>query len=226
MPVVRGRDLHKRYHGGDAPMVVLDGVNIDLAEGELVVVRGASGSGKTTLLNMLGALDRVDSGELRILDQDLGPMDGDGMTRLRAQHIGFVFQFHNLIPSLTAEENVLCGLHSARPQRKGDVELARQALAQVGLAGLHMRFPSRLSGGQQQRVAIARALVKQPQLLLADEPTGSLDEATGGAVLELLAQIRRASRTAVVLVTHNPALDRYADRVLHMRAGRLVAAGG
>ena len=220
-PMIRLSKLCKRYWVADELTPVLRAVDLTVPRGDMVVIRGISGSGKTTLLNIMGGLDNVDEGEIEVAGLPLHSMRFAELTRFRAERIGFVFQFHNLIPTLTVQENVLSGLEAMRPLKRGDQALARDYLARVGLAGHEDKFPARLSGGQQQRVAIARALIKEPAVVLADEPTGSLDEETGAAVMGLLRQLQAEKQTTVVIVTHNPELGRHANQVYEMRSGHL-----
>ena len=216
-PVVRIVDLWKEYReDGQVTTQALRGVNLDVAPGEVLALFGKSGSGKTTLLNMIAGLDRPTRGTVEIAGRDLEVLGEPGRTELRRNRLGFVFQFFNLLPTLTAFENVYLALELAG---KPDPELARSALARLGLAGKESRYPHELSGGEQQRVAIARAVVKQPALILADEPTGNLDTATGTEILELLSERCRESSMSLVMVTHTPLACRYADRILTMVDG-------
>jgi putative ABC transport system ATP-binding protein len=191
-------------------------VDLDVAAGEFLVLLGASGSGKSTLLNLLGGLDRPTSGELWFQDQRLTEADDDTLTRYRRDHVGFVFQFYNLIPSLTAAENVALVTEIA-----ADPMPVYEALALVALLPRRDHFPSQLSGGEQQRVAIARAVVKRPRLLLCDEPTGALDYATGKLVLEVIARINQELGTTAIVITHNAAIAGMADRVVRLVDGRI-----
>jgi putative ABC transport system ATP-binding protein len=192
-------------------------VDLDIARGEFVVLLGASGSGKSTLLNILGGLDVPTRGELRFADHVLSGAGEAELTRYRREHVGFVFQFYNLIPSLTVHENVaLVTDIAAHPMPVDD------ALAWVGLGERRDHFPSQLSGGEQQRVAIARAIVKQPELLLCDEPTGALDYATGKRVLEVIAKVNAELGTTAVVITHNVAIAGMADRVIRLADGRVA----
>jgi len=202
---------------GDVEVPALIDVSLDLRAGELVVLLGASGSGKSTLLNILGGLDVPTSGRVRYLDHELTGASEDELTRFRREHVGFVFQFYNLIPSLTALENV--ALVTEIAERPLD---PAEALALVGLGERSRHFPAQLSGGEQQRVAIARAVAKRPDVLLCDEPTGALDYATGKVVLEVLARVNRDLGTTTALITHNAAIAAMADRVVHMSSGRIV----
>jgi putative ABC transport system ATP-binding protein len=212
--VVRG--LSKVYGSGHAAVRALAGVDFDLFPGELVVLLGASGSGKSTLVNVLGGLDSPSAGEVRYRGWDLGRADEAGLTRYRRDVVGFVFQFYNLIPSLTARENVALITEIARrPMPPED------ALALVGLTPRSDHFPAQLSGGEQQRVAIARAIAKRPEVLLCDEPTGALDVRTGITVLEAIQRINRELGTLAVIITHNAVIAEMADRVFTLSDGRI-----
>jgi putative ABC transport system ATP-binding protein len=215
--VFEARGLEKVYRTGDVSVAALRGVDLELYQGELVVLLGPSGSGKSTLLNVLGGLDTPTAGQVRWRDHDLATADDAALTRFRRDHVGFVFQFYNLVPSLTARENVALAAEIAR-----DPMPAEEALALVGLSDRLDHFPSQLSGGQQQRVAIARAIVKRPDVLLCDEPTGALDAATGRLVLEALVGVNRDLGTTAVLITHNATIGALADRVLHVHDGRIA----
>lgn len=219
--LVRVRGLAKTYGEGHAAVRVLDGADLDVARGEFVAVVGRSGSGKSTLLHLLGGLDRPDAGEIELDGARLDRLDERGLTDVRRRGVGFVFQAFHLLPELSGTENVLL---PARLARDG-VEAAPRAaelIERLGLRDVARRLPSELSGGEQQRLAVARALVNDPSLLLADEPTGNLDEESGAAVLELLRSAADSGR-AVVLVTHDRAATALADRVLRLDAGRLVS---
>jgi putative ABC transport system ATP-binding protein len=216
-PVFRARGLTKVYRMGDVEVQALRGVDLDLFEGELVVLLGPSGSGKSTLLNILGGLDAPTAGYVHFRDHDLTGADERALTRFRREHVGFVFQFYNLIPSLTALENVEIVTEIAEhPMRAAD------ALALVGLADRADHFPAQLSGGEQQRVAIARAVAKKPDVLLCDEPTGALDYATGKLVLRVLQDVNRELGTTTAVITHNAAIAGMADRVIRMGSGTIV----
>lgn len=216
-PLFHARGLTKTYHMGEVEVHALQGVDLDLFERELVVILGPSGSGKSTLLNILGGLDAPTSGTVRFKDHDLVGADERELTRYRREHVGFVFQFYNLIPSLTALENV--ALVTEIAERPMD---PAEALRQVRLGDRLDHFPSQLSGGEQQRVAIARAIAKGPDVLLCDEPTGALDAETGKIVLEALTAVNEALGTATVIITHNAPIAGLADRVLRMRSGRIA----
>jgi putative ABC transport system ATP-binding protein len=214
--VLRGVGLTKLYKMGEVDVHALRGVDLDLYEGEFLVLLGPSGSGKSTLLNILGGLDAPTSGEVFYGEQRLDTGDDAGLTRYRREHVGFIFQFYNLIPSLTARENVELVTEISR-----DPMTSRQALQLVGLEDRMDHFPAQLSGGEQQRVAIARAIAKQPKLLLCDEPTGALDIKTGKVVLIVLERINRELGTATAVITHNAAIAKMADRVVTMADGRI-----
>ena len=217
-PVLRARGLTKVYRTGEVEVHALRGVDLDLFGGELVVLLGPSGSGKSTLFNILGGLDVPTSGDLVYKDHDLLRADAAELTRYRCEHVGFVFQFYNLIPALTARENVsLVTELVERSMRPED------ALGLVGLRDRMDHFPSELSGGEQQRVAIARAVAKLPDILLCDEPTGALDVETGRLVLDALLRVNRELRTTAALITHNAAIAGIADRVLHFTHGRIAS---
>jgi putative ABC transport system ATP-binding protein len=214
LPVLTARDLVKTYESAGGSVHALRGVDFDLACGDFVVLLGPSGSGKSTLLNVIGGLDRATGGRLLFGERDLAALDEPALTLYRRHHVGFVFQSYNLIPSLTAGENVALGAVGAVRALS-----AEDALKLIGVADLRDRFPAQLSGGEQQRVAVARAVVKQPDLLLCDEPTGALDCKTGVMVLEALDRVNREFATPVVLVTHNAVIAGMADRVVHLADG-------
>jgi putative ABC transport system ATP-binding protein len=216
LPAIRTRGLAKVYRTGDVEVHALRGVDLELRAGELVVLLGPSGSGKSTLLNILGGLDSATSGEVWFRDRDLTHIDDRGLTRFRREHVGFVFQFYNLIPSLTAAENVALVTEIATAPMAPE-----EALALVGLGERIHHFPAQLSGGEQQRVAIARAIAKRPDVLLCDEPTGALDSQTGVLVLEAIERIHAELGTTTVLITHNAVIAEMSDRVLVMGDGRI-----
>jgi len=215
--VFTARALTKTYVMGEVTVQALRGVDFDLFEGEFVVLLGPSGSGKSTLLNILGGLDVPTAGEVIYRDHNLTQADDRALTVYRREHVGFVFQFYNLIPSLTARENVALvteiAAHPMRPE---------EALGLVGLGHRLDHFPAQLSGGEQQRVAIARAIAKRPEVLLCDEPTGALDLSTGALVLEALERVNRELGTATAVITHNAAIAAMADRVVRIADGRVV----
>jgi putative ABC transport system ATP-binding protein len=217
-PLFYARGLTKTYRMGEVDVHALQGVDLDLLNGEFVVILGPSGSGKSTLLNILGGLDAPTNGTVTFRDHDLVQADERELTRYRREHVGFVFQFYNLIPSLTALENVaLVTELSEHPMPPAE------ALARVGLAARAHHFPSQMSGGEQQRVAIARAIAKRPDVLLCDEPTGALDAETGKIVLEALMTVNTELGTTTVVITHNEPIARLGDRVLRMRSGKIVS---
>jgi putative ABC transport system ATP-binding protein len=214
--VFQTRGLTKTYDQGEVQVHALRGVDLDLYGGELVVMLGASGSGKSTLLNILGGLDVPSTGEVRYRDFDLSTAGDRELTRYRREHVGFVFQFYNLIPSLTARENV-----AAVTEIATNPMTPEEALELVGLKSRIDHFPAQLSGGEQQRVAIARAIAKRPDVLLCDEPTGALDSATGVLVLEALDKANRETGTTTVIITHNASIAGMADRVITLSDGNI-----
>jgi putative ABC transport system ATP-binding protein len=215
-PLFRARGIGKTYRTGAVEVVALRDVDLDVAEGEFVVLLGPSGSGKSTLLNILGGLDVASSGELLFDGQDLGRADEDTLTAYRRRHVGFVFQFYNLIPSLTVRENVALVTDIVDAPMPID-----EAIDRVGLTPRRDHFPAQLSGGEQQRVAIARAIVKRPKVLLCDEPTGALDYQTGKLVLEVIAHVNEQIGTTAIVITHNAAIAQMADRVVYLGDGRI-----
>ena len=217
MAFVEFRDVRKVYRMGEVEVAAVDGMSFDIEQGEFVVVVGPSGSGKTTLLNMLGGMDSCTSGTIRLDGREVSSFSEKELTFYRRLDIGFVFQFYNLVQNLTALENV-----ELASQICPDPLDAATVLRQVGLEHRLDNFPSQLSGGEQQRVAIARALAKNPKLLLADEPTGALDYKTGKAILKLLQDTCETTGKTVVLITHNSAFTDIADRVIHIREGKVV----
>ncbi|HEX7331311.1 MAG TPA: ABC transporter ATP-binding protein [Pyrinomonadaceae bacterium] len=217
-PAFVARGISKVYQMGDVQVHALRSVDLELYDGELVVILGASGSGKSTLLNILGGLDVPTAGEVFYRDHNLTIDDDTELTRYRREHVGFVFQFYNLIASLTALENVELVTDIAdKPMR------AEEALELVGLSDRMNHFPAQLSGGEQQRVAIARAVAKRPDVLLCDEPTGALDYTTGKLVLEAIERVNRELKTTTAIITHNAAIADMADRVLQMRSGSIAS---
>jgi putative ABC transport system ATP-binding protein len=215
--IFSGTDLRKIYRTGETEVHALRGIDLAIPGGEVLVLLGPSGSGKSTLLNIVGGLDRPTSGTLHYKGTELTAFSDAELTRFRRANIGFIFQFYNLIPSLTAEENVRLVTDIAENPMP-----AADALALVGLADRCDHYPAQLSGGEQQRVAVARAVAKQPGVLLCDEPTGALDSATGVRVLETLARANRELGTTLVIITHNAGIAAMADRVLHFLDGRIA----
>ena len=215
------RGLTKTYPSGDTRLRVLDSVDLDLGRGEIVALLGSSGCGKTTLLNLLSAIDAPDGGEVRIDGSAIHDLAEPAKTLFRRHHIGFVFQFFNLIPTLTVGENIALPLELVGLPPNACRSRADELLAAVGLAGYADRYPETLSGGEQQRTAVARALAHRPKLLLADEPTGNLDARTGESVIALLTGLAREQDTAMLIVTHSVDVAAAADRVLRLHAGRL-----
>lgn len=214
---IRIVDLWKRYYDGDGQgFAALQGTSLEIASGELVALYGASGSGKTTFLNLLAGLDQPTSGTIEINGQRIDILGEKGRTQLRRHRLGFVFQFFNLLPTLTAQENIALALEL---MGKPDESAVADMLNDVGLKGKEHRYPYQLSGGEQQRVAIARALVKKPALILADEPTGNLDSHTGVRILELLTSRCRERGTTLVIATHSALTCRFVTRVVHMEDG-------
>jgi putative ABC transport system ATP-binding protein len=214
--VFRARGLAKTYHTGEVDVLALREVDLDIVRGEFVVLLGASGSGKSTLLNILGGLDLPTRGEVRFGDHMLSGASEAELTTYRREHVGFVFQFYNLIPSLTVRENLALVTDICANPMPID-----EAIDLVGLTPRRDHFPAQLSGGEQQRVAIARAIVKRPQVLLCDEPTGALDYTTGKLVLEVIERINRELGTTAVVITHNAAIAGMADRVIYLSDGRI-----
>ncbi|SMQ73699.1 putative ABC transport system ATP-binding protein [Altererythrobacter xiamenensis] len=212
-----GRDLRKTYVTGATEVHALRGVDFDIRKGEILVLLGPSGSGKSTWLNIVGGLDRPTAGTLHYADTELTALNERELTRFRRAQIGFIFQFYNLIPSLTAEENVRLVTDIAENPMEPE-----EALARVGLAERRHHFPAQLSGGEQQRVAVARAIAKQPGVLLCDEPTGALDSQTGVRVLETLEAANRELETTLLIITHNAGIAAMADRVFHFLDGQIA----
>jgi putative ABC transport system ATP-binding protein len=220
--IVQVENLSKVFQEGDSQRIVLNQVNLLLEPGEFVVLLGQSGSGKSTLLNLISGIDQPSQGTIRINGIAITELDERSRTLLRRDHIGFVFQFFNLIPTLTVLENVTLPQELSGRSAKDAQHSASHLLDQVGLLDRKDTFPDKLSGGQQQRVAIARALAHAPQLVLADEPTGNLDEDTGSRVLELLLDLTRKTQNTLIMATHNPEIARHADRIFRVQDGHLV----
>ncbi len=217
MSFIEFEDVKKVYCTGELEIDALRGISFSVEKGEIAVILGESGAGKTTLLNILGGMDRLTSGSVRLDGQTISDFSGRQLTRYRRHDVGFVFQFYNLIPNLTARENV-----SMATQLCNNSSDSAEVLASVGLSERLDNFPSQLSGGEQQRVAIARALAKKPKLLLCDEPTGALDYMTGKSILKLLQDTGRKNDMTIVIITHNQALTAMADRIIKVRAGKVT----
>jgi lipoprotein-releasing system ATP-binding protein len=224
VPFVEVTSLNKRYRVGSQEIHVLRDLALVVERGEMVAIVGASGVGKSTLLHLIGGLDRIDSGRVVIDGQDIGAMSDTSRVAFRNRQVGFVFQFHHLLPEFSALENAEMPMRIARRPLIEAREVARRLLTRVGLAERLDHRPSMLSGGEQQRVAVARALVMQPSLVLADEPTGDLDEATGESLHALVRDMHREAGLTSVIATHNPRLAAACDRVLRLEGGRLVSA--
>jgi putative ABC transport system ATP-binding protein len=221
-PAIETHDLHMHYGQGSTQVRALDGIDLVIQEGEMVSIMGPSGSGKSTLLHIVGALESPSSGTVAVAGVRYEGMDDGELTALRRDHIGFVFQFFNLLPSLTAEENVTLPAVIAKRHDPAIRERARALLERVRLADRMDHLPAELSGGQQQRVSIARALLLSPELVLADEPTGNLDTKSGREVLRVLRELNREEGHTIVMVTHDPAAAAAADRVIFLRDGKLA----
>ena len=217
MEYISLQNVCKNYRMGEVTIKAADSVSFDIRKGEFAVVVGASGAGKTTVLNILGGMDTPDSGQIFVDSEDIATFSAKQLTDYRRYNIGFIFQFYNLIPNLTAKENVELATELCHEKKDGE-----QTLIDVGLKDRLNNFPAQLSGGEQQRVSIARALAKEPKLLLCDEPTGALDYNTGKTILKLLQDTCRQKGMTVVLITHNQAIVPMADRVIEMKSGRVV----
>jgi lipoprotein-releasing system ATP-binding protein len=226
MLAIRASNLSKTYQGEAAPVAVFRNLSFELPEGVFAAIMGPSGVGKSTLLHLLGGIDRPDSGSVEVLGTSLAEMPAEERARFRNARIGFVFQFHHLLPEFTAEENVafphrIAGVSDGEARRR-----ARELLARVGLAGREAHRPRALSGGEQQRVAVARALAREPGLLLADEPTGNLDSVSAAHVFDLIEELHRERRMSTVLVTHNPDLAKRCDKIFTMSREGITPAPG
>jgi len=224
--IVRVAGVTKQYRKGRQSVEVLHGVDLDIADGEFCALMGPSGSGKTTLLNLIGGLDQPDRGEIGVAGQRIDRMSSRDLARWRAAHVGFIFQFYNLMPVLTAQRNVELPLLLKRMSARERRERARLALEIVGLADRAGHRPGELSGGQQQRVAIARAIVSDPSLLLADEPTGDLDRDTANEILDLLQTLNQRHGKTILMVTHDAAAAERASRLVHLDKGRILDGSG
>jgi putative ABC transport system ATP-binding protein len=225
-PLIRLVDIHKQYETpGGQPVPVLHGISLEINAGEFVCLMGQSGSGKSTLMNILGCLDVPSSGSYFLEGEAVSAMTSDQLAALRNRNLGFVFQGFNLLKRMTAIENVALPMTYAGVAREESLARALEKLKLTGLDGFANRLPNELSGGQQQRVAIARALVMQPQVLLADEPTGNLDTATSNEVMELIATLNRKENITVILVTHEPDIARFGSRLIRLKDGRVIFDG-
>ena len=217
MSFIEFRDVSKQYIMGEVTINAVDGADFEIEEGELAIIVGASGAGKTTILNILGGMDSASGGQVWVDDEDITRYGNRRLIEYRRNQVGFVFQFYNLIPNLTALENV-----EIATQLSADPLPPAEVLEQVGLEERLNNFPAQLSGGEQQRVSIARALAKNPRLLLCDEPTGALDDVTGKQILQLLQKTCRETGTTVIIITHNSLFEPIADRVIRMRSGKIA----
>lgn len=219
--MIEARDLTKILTSGNHQLEILKGINLTVPRGEVLAIEGPSGSGKSTLLGLLAGFDSPTKGSIKIDGEEITGLDEDQLAILRGRKLGFVFQSYNLIPTLTAEENVMLPLElrgdSTNPQQR-----SRELLSSVGLKDRASHYPAQLSGGEQQRVALARAFACSPSILLADEPTGNLDSATGSIVLEMLLKLNRSEGATLVIVTHDPALSGLTDRIVHLRDGQII----
>lgn len=220
MNIIEVKSLYKSYMEDEVAKVqVLKGVNINIKQGEFVAILGPSGSGKSTFLNMIGGMDLPDKGQIIIDTMDITKLNDNNLSDFRLHKIGFIFQFFNLIPMLTANENI--SLPSEVKNKKKDIEYINMLIAKLGLKDRENHYPAQLSGGEQQRVAIARALVNKPRIILADEPTGNLDSKNSKAVIELLKEISEEMKLTIILITHDKEIASYADRILNMMDGVL-----
>ncbi|MCP4656257.1 MAG: ABC transporter ATP-binding protein [bacterium] len=220
--IVRVHDVHKIYSRGSEKIDVLQGVSLEVPKGDFLALMGPSGSGKTTLLNLLGGLDRPTSGTVEVAGENVGRASGRKLAKWRARHVGFVFQFYNLLPVLTAERNVELPLYLTRLSRKQRKQHVATALGVVGLADRARHYPRQLSGGQEQRVGIARAIVSDPTLLVCDEPTGDLDRDSAHEILDLIEALNREHGKTIIMVTHDPVAAARANRTLYLDKGRLM----
>lgn len=222
--MIKVKNVYKKYQLGKNNFVeALRGASLEIQKGEMVAIMGASGSGKSTLMHLIGCLDHPTSGEIYLGDQRLDKLSRKALTKVRSKEIGFIFQGFNLIPTLTAADNVALAAEYAGASKKKAYELAKQALKKVGLQDRVGHLPSELSGGQQQRVAIARALINEPKVILGDEPTGDLDTATSEEIVEMMREINKETQTTFILVTHNPDVAKACDRTIRMKDGKILA---
>ena len=221
-PLIQIRNLRKHYLEGEEPRVIFENLNLNIDDGELVALLGRSGSGKSTLLNLISGIDHPNSGEVQVGEHIITQLSEQARTGFRRQHVGFVFQFFNLIPTLTVEENLMLPLELNGFNGEQHHHNALMLLTEVGLGGRRHSFPERLSGGEQQRLAIVRALVHRPLLVLADEPTGNLDQETGAQVLQMLLRLHHQAGTTMLMVTHSRDVASQADRVLQLEAGKIT----
>lgn len=225
MALIECRELTRTYHKGDVEITPLQRLNLDVAAGEFLALMGPSGSGKTTLLNIIAGIDRPTRGSAVIDGVDVGGLSRSRLAAWRSDYVGYIFQLYNLVPTLTAYENVELPLLLHGLSRRQRHERVAVALDVVGLADRHDHYPRQLSGGQEQRVAIARAIVTDPRIIVADEPTGDLDGTAAAAVMDLLARLNREFNKTLIMVTHDPGTARYAHRILHLEKGRLIESG-
>jgi putative ABC transport system ATP-binding protein len=220
--LVQVKDVHKEYRRGNERIDVLQGINLEIPQGDFLALMGPSGSGKTTLLNLVGGLDRPTSGSVEVAGEPISKLSDGQLAKWRARHVGFIFQFYNLLPVLTAERNVELPLLLTKLSKAERMRHVATALSVVGLADRARHYPRQLSGGQEQRVGIARAIVTDPTLLLCDEPTGDLDRKAGDEILDLLQALNRQHGKTIIMVTHDPHAATCARRVLHLEKGELV----
>lgn len=223
IPIISINDVKKTYRLGDVSVDALDGVTLDVYEGEILFVLGPSGSGKTTLLNLIGGIDSISEGKIIVCGEDLNSCSVKELTQYRRERLSFVFQFYSLIPTLTVLENVELTMELMKFPRRKLREEAKKFVAKVGLKDRLNNFPSQLSGGERQRVAIARALAKDPDIFLVDEPTGQLDQETGVKIVSLIREIAKNQNKTVILVTHDEELKRFADRIIILRSGKIIS---
>lgn len=218
---IEARKLFKHYKLGETTVRALDGVNLDINRGEMVIIVGPSGSGKSTLLNMLGGVDRPDTGEVQINGISLSQLNDKELTTFRRRYVGFVFQFYSLIPTLTAQENIEIAAELVNIKGSKLRNRSKQILLEVGLAGRETSYPSHLSGGERQRIALGRALAKRPELIIVDEPTGQLDKETGKEMVQLIRDTSKKYNSTVIMVTHDISLVDFADKFIRMDSGKI-----